>query len=165
MLDLNHTVALIQYSDGMKETYKMFQSETPDAIIATQASLGLARHRFDSQQHPSAVFILTMHCVHMFAIHLYTHRRNETCGKHALHHLAYSSGAEGVERQLTMGMLTDAADEGLLMTRFYDNEDADTSLLLAQSNRFLKTIKVLFIDGKALETGSGSKKMSSSELP
>ena len=52
------------------------------------------------------------------------------------------------------GMLADATDEGVAFARFNERESCDTSLLLAESTAFLTKIKVLFVDGKALDMGS-----------
>ena len=154
VLSKTSMVWIIQNSSGMKENFQKFQHNSPGQLVTVQRSLGLARHRFDSTTKPAASAILTMQPLHMFAVHLFDTRRSERCGKAALAHLEYCSGLDGVERIVQFGMLTDAMDEGLLFTRFNDHEDTDTGLLMAQGTRFLNRIKVLFVDGKALETGS-----------
>eukprot|EP00959_Pyramimonas_sp_CCMP1952_P220789 4616186-Pyramimonas_sp.AAC.1 len=83
----------------------------PNKLVQVQSSLGLARHRFDSTSKPGAILILTMLPIHMFVTHVWNIRKAEASGKVARTHLDYSSGAEGQERLVQIGMLADAADE------------------------------------------------------
>jgi hypothetical protein len=90
----------------------------------------------------------------MTAIRCYNDRQNDNAGKSAFAHLQMLTGNPGIEVLMQAGMLADAADEGMAFTRFNDRESCDTSLLLAESTAFLAKIKVLFVDGKALDMGS-----------
>ena len=154
VMDERSMTKKIQYSDVLKEAYKAYQKDTPDQIVHVQTDLGLAEHRFDSSSKPGAVFVLTMIPMHMFAIHLFQARKGDASGQCAREHLDYCSGTLGAERLLQMGMLADAGDEGLVFTRTFDDENTDTAQMLFHTSRFLSVIKTLFIDGKALETGS-----------
>ena len=91
--------------------------------------------------------------MHRVAIDLYVNRRNDVPGKAAYQHLEASSDDAGIERHVQLGMLTDAQDEGLLFTRVCDSEEAEKARILAETTRFLDRIKVLFVDGKAMEMG------------
>jgi len=149
----NSVMALIQHSVSIGEWYTEYQLAMPRRIITIQKDLGLARHRFESASVPFAKLCLTWHAINMTAIRVMMERGSgpKDKGFGAIEHLRFFTGMDGVERMVFMGMLCDAALEGLSFIRFNDVETSDAALLSTQAATYLKTLKVLFVDGKALK--------------
>jgi hypothetical protein len=61
--------------------------------------------------------------------------------------------AGNLEHLVQIGMLADAGDEGMLFTRFCDQEQMDTAMIASECSDFLARIKALFLDGQALTMG------------
>ena len=59
----------------------------------------------------------------------------------------------GMKRASFVGMLADFGVEGYDLNLYTDKTSRDSSLLPAAVSRYLAKVKVLFIDGKALEMG------------
>ena len=146
--------SMIQHSHVLKDWYQTYQDELgDDKNITTQKDMSLAKHRFETASKTLIICCATLRSVNKTAQRAWVERKNEVVGANALAHLDFLEGEMGAERMCQAGMLSDAADEGLLFTRFGDVENADTSLLLSQATHFMCRIKVLFVDGKALKMG------------
>ena len=124
-----------------------------DQAIRGQSSLSHAAHRFDSIAKPFAICALTFASVVLTAIKARTERKNDPPGKAAYLFLDFIAGARGATRIVLSGMLADAMDEALMLTRSLDHELADTSLLHSQLERFMKNTQTLFVSEKCVESG------------
>ena len=144
-------MSCIQHSAAAKAWYQEYQKHMPKPIVKVQRDMSLARHRFESASKPLAIECLTFHAVNMTAARFWTERQAR--GKVGRDHLLAFTGEEGVERAIQMGMLADFALEGYHLTLFNDRERADPALLPHVATVYISTIKVLFVDGKALRTG------------
>jgi hypothetical protein len=76
-------------------------------------------------------------------------RRMEAAGKNAKAFLNLIDE----EAVVTLGMISDAGDESLLLTRFLDEEAFDKKLLTSEAYRFMERISALFLQGGCLVTG------------
>ncbi len=143
----------IEHSNLLQGWYEEFQKEQLDtAKVTLQKSLSFAPHRFDSCSKPFAVAVLTMPAVILTAVKAVNERR-QTHGKHAKAFLEFISSEEGCERLALAGMLADAADEAMLLTRAFDCENTDIALIHAELQEFLQNIKFLFIDQQCTTLG------------
>ncbi len=57
------------------------------------------------------------------------------------------------ERILTLAMLTDAADEALALTRYYDSPTSDPAKAHQLHQEFLNRIEFLFVQGRCIDFG------------
>ena len=76
-------------------------------------------------------------------------RRIEPAGKNAKAFLKLIDE----EAVVTLGMISDAGDESLQLTRFLDEEAFDKKLLTSEAHRFMERISALFLQGGCLVTG------------
>ena len=144
----------IQYSPLLQGWYTQFQQEQEDSqCIKVQRCLAHAAHRFDSTARPFGLCTLTFPSVVLTAVKAWTERRNDPQGKAAYPFLEYLTGAAGASRMVLAGMLADALDEALLLTRALDHEATDTSLLHSELQRFLKNTATLFLGKQCVEMG------------
>ena len=113
-------VKIIQYSKVIKPWYEEFQDEMPDQRIQAVKDLGQSSVRFDSIAKPMCRFTLTFSAMVMTANKVWTLRRGLPVGTAAREFLELLDS----KTILSTGMLADAADEGLLLTRVMDDEDS-----------------------------------------
>ncbi|CAE6949012.1 unnamed protein product [Symbiodinium sp. CCMP2456] len=144
----------IQFSPLLQGWYEHFQAEAEEEqLIKVQSSLSHAAHRFDSTSKPFAICALTFRSVLLTAIKAWTQRKNDPQGKAAYPFLDFMSGPEGASRMVLAGMLADAMDEAMQLTRAFDREAIDTALLHSHLQRFLKNTATLFIAERCVDTG------------
>ena len=144
----------IQFSPLLQGWFEQFQAEAEEEqLIKVQSSLSHAAHRFDSTSRPFAICALTFRSVLLTAIKAWTQRKNDPQGKAAYPFLDFISGPEGASRMVLAGMLADAMDEAMQLTRAFDREATDTALLHSHLQRFLKNTATLFIAERCVETG------------
>ncbi|CAE7359310.1 unnamed protein product [Symbiodinium microadriaticum] len=144
----------IQFSPLLQGWFEHFQAEAEEEqLIKVQSSLSHAAHRFDSTSRPFAICALTFRSVLLTAIKAWTQRKNDPQGKAAYPFLDFISGPEGASRMVLAGMLADAMDEAMQLTRAFDREATDTALLHSHLQRFLKNTATLFIAERCVETG------------
>ena len=136
---------IITYSPAIKLWYQEFQGESDDKVVATQKDVGFAPHRFDSSARPLAKVCLTFESLNMTAVKVRADRGSDAVGKHAVAHLEYVSDDSGVEVMVQAGMLADAADEGLILTRLNDEEGADTAGLMPVVKNYVTRMKARFV--------------------
>ena len=113
-------VKIIQYSQVIKPWYEEFQDQMPDQRIQAVKDLGQSSVRFDSIAKPMCRFTLTFSAMVMTANKVWTLRRGLPVGTAAREFLELLDS----KTILITGMLADAADEGLLLTRVMDDEDS-----------------------------------------
>ena len=137
-------VRIITYSPAINLWHQEFQGES-DKVVATQKDVGFAPHRFDSSARPLAKVCLTFESLNMTAVKVRVERGSDAVGKHAVEHLEYVSDDSGVEVMVQAGMLADAADEGLLLTRLNDEEGADIAGLMPVVKNYVTRMKARFL--------------------
>ncbi len=103
-------------------------------------NLRSAKHRMESFQKPLGRFILFFHAFVATAIDIAARRAGQSEGKAAEEFLESLTQ----ERVLQMAMLADAADECMMLLRFFDTEDADPALTSARVSEFMWRIMHLF---------------------
>ena len=141
---------MIQYSPLLKEWFCEYQTAMEKPSVSMLQDLSLAKHRFNSSTKPTGRWHLTYEALVMTGIRVVHERRGTPVAKQAAANLLSIT----VKRIVCLGMLADAAHESLhLLTRFFDKEEADSALVASQIRRFASIIKILFIDGKALQCG------------
>ena len=145
----------IEHSNMLQGWYEQFQLEQDSNTqgIKVQKSLSYAAHRFDSASKPFAACILTFPAVVLTAVKAYNERKNNPAGQAAIKFLRFVTGPDGPERLVLAGMLCDAADEALGLTRAMDHERTDISLVDAEVQTFLRNIKMLFAEQQCVNTG------------
>ena len=151
----SHWFNAIEHSNMLQGWYEQFQLEQDSSTqgIKVQKSLSYAAHRFDSASKPFASCILSFAAVVLTAVKAYNERKQNPAGQAAIKFLRFISGPQGCERLVLAGMLCDAADEALLLTRAMDRESTDISLVDAEVQTFLRNIKVLFAEQQCVDTG------------
>jgi hypothetical protein len=113
-------VKIIQYSQVIKPWYEEFQDQMPDQRVQAVKDLGQSSVRFDPIAKPMCRFTLTFSAMVMTANKVWTLRRGVPVGTAAREFLELLDS----KTILITGMLADAADEGLLLTRVMDDEDS-----------------------------------------
>ena len=149
----NSMMNIIQHSKAIKSWYVDFQNSDPAALVTVQKDMSLARHRFNSYEKPLVVECLTWHATTRTAVRVHVERRGTSPGLTAKTHLEYFTDEIGMKRASFVGMLADFGVEGYDLNLYTDKTSRDSSLLPAAVSRYLAKVKVLFIDGKALEMG------------
>ena len=146
----------VEHSSMLQGWYEEFQAQQQDEQKVTiQKSLAYAAHRFDSASRPFAVCLLTLPSCLLTAIKAVNERRGTAQAERAKAFLEFVSGLEGAERLVLAGMLADASDEALLLTRAMDREACDTScsLMHHEVQQFLRRTKWLFVDEQCVNAG------------
>ena len=145
----------IQFSPLLRGWYEEFQvEEEEDQVVRGQSSLSHAAQRFDYIAKPFAICSLTFTSVVLTAIKARAERKNDPQGKAAyLFGISLRALAVQPAYLVLSGMLADAMREALMLTRSFDHELADTSLLHSQLQRFMKNTQTLFVSEKCVESG------------
>ena len=86
-----------------------------------------AKHRFDSLQKPLQRFLLWLDAMWAIAVEVACVRKGCGPANIATTFLQHLNGEEGVEALIQLGMMADAADETMIVTRFFDTENYDVS--------------------------------------
>lgn len=111
--------------------------------------LSYAGQRFDSRAKPLARFCWKFDAVVQTAMQIAVRRRGKAEGAAAAEFLA----ALSLENMLQVGMLADAADEGLRFTRFCDSEGMDLGSISGEVKDFASRISCLFTGRQAMHSG------------
>ena len=111
--------------------------------------LSFAGQRFDSRAKPLARFCWKFDSVIQTAMQIAVRRRGKAEGLAAVEFLE----ALNPESMLQVGMLADAADEGLRFTRFCDREGMDLGSVSGEVMDFINRINCLFVRRQADATG------------
>ena len=140
-------ISAIQYSSLLQGWFEEFQQR--EGQLTLQRSMQYAAHRFDSVAKPFAICLCTFPSVVLTAVKAVTERKHAA----AKSFLTFISGRHGLGNLLLAGMLADASDECLLLTRAFDRERCDISLLHAEVGAFLNRIDALFVKGQCMGCG------------
>ena len=117
---------------------------------ANARNLSAAKHRFESHAKPLCRMLLHFEAV-LDTAQKIAQRRSGAEASDASRWLASLTE----EKMLQLAMVADATDEGLLLTRAMDTEDADLAALHSNVCHFIERITMLFDKGRcvALEPG------------
>ena len=140
-------ISAIQYSHLLQGWFEEFQQQ--EGQLTLQKTMQYAAHRFDSVAKPFAICLCTFPSVVLTAVKAVNERKHSV----AKAFLSFCSGRRGLGRLLLAGMLADAADECLLLTRFFDTERSDISLMHAEIGSFLQRVDSLFVKGQCVDCG------------
>ncbi len=135
----------IHHSTMFTAWYKRNTRDANGVLVAT-SKLGAAKHRFESRARPLAQFILTLPAIIKTAEEIVVLRVGEEA-----HDAAKFLKTLTAERVLLLAMLSDAADESLVLTRIFDEEGVDIAAQLTIIENFQQRIHALFMDGKCFQ--------------
>ena len=120
-----------------------------DLLEVSTTDLGAAKHRFESWQRPMVQFILTLPAFVQVAQKIAIMRHGKEEARDA------TSFLEGLteEKVLLLAMLADAA-ECLVVTRVFDQEDAEISSQASVLRHFQDRLHALFTKGQVFHLES-----------
>ena len=156
-------VQQLQWSDNLRMKYSQnVRALQYNPLWREQSDkFSAAKHRFDTWSMPFAKVVLTLEAVVATAQAAHDERPNEKTGQAAKTFLNLLSE----ETVLLLGMLADAGEENLQLTRFLDSEHMATPALAKQVAEFVRKLDVLFGRGAVLETGYTSVALQFLEKP
>ena len=124
-----------------------------DDFIDIVTNMSFAGHRFDSLQKPLGRIVLNLEAITSYC-HIVTRDRGPSsvegqgCGAFL--------NALTEESVILLGMIADASDECMMVTRMMDREIFDVGNMWSELDAFHQRIEHLFVKGKALTTGHKS---------
>lgn len=131
---------LIQNSHELQKWFADFcKADGASGRIGETRNMRAAKHRFESFSMPLNRMVRHFVSVVRLAIKV-AHERTDKFGDACAEFLAWISN----KRALLLGMLADAGDESLCLTRFFDNEQMDVAELNAEVDSYIGRIKALF---------------------
>ena len=113
----------------------------------------IRKHRWDTMYVPLAQAVVRRRAMVRTAIQISIARKKEFAGNCADYFLLFVSGTPGIKRLLLLAMLTDAADESMLVLRAQDKKisnPADTAFWIST---YISRIQTLFLEEKCLQLG------------
>ena len=113
-------------------------------------NIGWRAHRFDSVRRPLARLVLNFPALLNLADEVVRLQGALRCSNDAFSTFLQEIDDEGA---VLLGMLADASDECMLLTRFLDHENFDAANVASQITRFRGNIRSLFQNGLCLTTG------------
>ena len=128
---------MVQRSTHLRD---WFRDMLPDGTRAR--NLKAAKHRFESFQRPLGRSIRHFRVLHALMVRLATDRQDDSAGQRAKDWLTWV--AQTPRLPMPAAMLADAADEGMAITRYCDNEGMDPASLSTQILSFLNRVNSLF---------------------
>jgi len=153
---------LIENSASIKIIFNKYckQNETDDFDSSAVRSLSYSKDRFDSCSTPTRRFILCLDAIIATCVEL-VHSRGGRPANRAEAFLRWLTAAEGPERVLQLGMLADAFDECMAVTRALDTSGFDVAEVPAVLENFSVHLDVLFKNNGAKVTGLTKKAIDS----
>ena len=140
---------LIQNSDAFRDRFALHVKNTPCAATRAVKDLSMAKQRFDSTSKPIGRFVLWLDAVLCTAVDILKERSGRV---EALQAAAFLLLLDE-EKVILIALLGDAGDEGVILTRFLDNEEFPTEELADETAHFLARIEWLFVKGGARQLG------------
>ena len=149
---------MIENSPSIKLMFNKYckQNKTDDFDSSAVCSLSYSKDRFDSCSTPTRRFILCLDAIIATCVGL-VHSREGRPTKRAEAFLRWLTAAEGPERVLQLGMLADAFDECMAVTRALDTSGFDVAEIPAVLDNFSFHLDVLFKNNGAKVTGLTKK--------
>jgi hypothetical protein len=117
------------------------------------SNLSCIKVRFDSTSKPMSRMVLLYEAVLLTAQQIVGQRAGKPEAKHATTFLQDTTS----EHFLQLAMLSDAADESMMHTRFCDSESVDNALLPQENHRYLSRLVFLFGSQEACWTTGFTK--------
>jgi len=142
-------VRLIQHSFLFKSWFLANQGGLGGQSGPPVKDLSYAGQRFDSRAKPLARFCMKFDALVKTAMQIAVRRHGKEEGTAATEFLT----SLNMENMVQVGMLADAADEGLRFTRFCDSEGMDLGDLAGEVHSFISRITFLFVHGQAVQAG------------
>ena len=120
---------MIQHSPDIQSMFNRHVNAVKNSFVngTRIRNLKHAKHRFDSLQKPLQRFLLWLDAMWATAVEVACARKGRDPGKIATTFLDRLNGEEGAEALIQLAMLADAADETMIVTRFFDTENYDVS--------------------------------------
>ncbi len=148
----NSLTKLITYSPLIRGWYNELQGDNSMSVVANNLNMSYAPHRFDSVAKPlsNLMFYWPVHLA--LAQRIARERRGTAAGTTAEEFLVWATPFH----ILLLGLMAQAAYEGLLFTRVCDAEKLDAAMLAHAVRQFIKTITTLFVDGRCFTVGFGA---------
>jgi len=121
-----------------------------DDLIATVTDMSFAAQRFDSLQKPLGRIVLNLEALLSYC-HIVIRERG--------HASEEGQGCMGFVQAMTevnvilLGMMADAADECMILTRFLDKDTFDVGAMRVEFEQFNNRIKDLFLHKMCLKSG------------
>ena len=150
-MDTDGIVQQIHFSDVLRSMYAQNVRAMQFTPLWNEISdkFSAAKHRFDSWSMPFAKVCLTLDAVVRTAQSAHEERKNEKVGHAARTFLDLLSE----EAVLLIGMLADAGEENLQLTRRLDSERTTSGSLAIAVQQFGMKLEVLFLKGAVVKTG------------
>lgn len=117
------------------------------------AASGIRKHRWDSVYVPLAQAVVRRRAMVRTAIQIALARKREFAGNCAEYFLLFVSGTPGIKRLLLLAMLTDAADESMLVLRAQDKKTSNPADTAFWISTYISRIQTLFLEEKCLQLG------------
>ena len=132
---------MVQNSEELRSQFRARLARSPTFRRSKIRNLRAAKHRFESLQRPLGRACKLLRPLVALMAQVANERRDDAAKK-AKEWLAFL--AESPQHALQCGMLADAADEGMLLTRPCDAEAMDVASLAARISTFLDRVTNLF---------------------
>lgn len=130
---------LIQHSAELQTWFEAMCKQDSQSSRMETRNLRAAKHRFESYSMPLNRVCRHFHAYVRVAIKA-AHLRTDKAGQGCADFLQWVS----TPKALLLGMLADAGDEALCLTRFFDCEAVDAAEANAEVDRFLSRVEALF---------------------
>ncbi|CAE7607080.1 ngoBIM [Symbiodinium sp. CCMP2592] len=142
---------LVQHSLDHRAWFTECCRESACQTVSTVfTNMRAAKHRYESLATPLARMCLDWPAVIAFLVRVVTERPNDTSGR------AAQAILQGLDNEMILqaGMLADAADECLVLVRWFDHSEVDNSKIAATVKTFLERLEHLFV-GQYIWTAHG----------
>jgi hypothetical protein len=143
----NSITALIEHSTEFQSWLKSNTKDTSTEVHVEACSSGLKKHRFDSTVLPLARHVLRHEPIVKTSSQISSVRRGKDEGIKAEYYLLTVAGKPGMMKSTTIGMLADASDESIVVTRSADTEKADPGEIAFKIKQFIRNSDYLFVKG------------------
>lgn len=143
--DKHSITQIIHHSEVWRHEFQTFVAKQDEAV-GVVTNVRAAKHRHESAAKPRGRFVLNFDAFLQVALVIVADREGRGVRQHATRFLTDLDE----EAALQVAMLADAADEALQFTRKLDNETIDTAEMQTFIERFISSLKILFVDGQVL---------------
>lgn len=144
--DPSSIAQLIQHSEDLKAMYSEATKKSSCKYVATSfTNMRAAKHRFESMCTPLSRICLDWEAVISFLVRVAIERGSaDRAGLFATSCLDALSD----ELMLTAAMLADAADECMILIRFFDHREVDNAKVCSEVKSFVDRISTLFFEDR-----------------
>ena len=139
----------IQHSRIFSERFAKNIQKTEAKYGKRVKDMNARKHRFESFQKPQGRAVLLHRAVLLTAEEIANERRSLQAGKDATQFL----DDVDEETELQLGLMADMSDEHMILLRFNDQEQYESTELVHEAQTFLMRIEVLFDQGECWQAG------------